>query len=372
MSGRGIFIGRVFRVPIFVDGSWFFVLIMVSWMLATGYYPSQHPGWRFWLYILMGVETTMLLFISVLVHELGHAVMANLFEIPVQRITLFIFGGVAQLGAECRTAKAEFWIALIGPIVSLAVAALCYTAMRLLPPGLPAHALFSYLAMINFLLVAFNLIPGFPLDGGRVLRAIVWGITHNMSKGTLIAVRVGQFVAISFIGLGALRALSGEWWNGLWIAFIGWFLMQASTSQLQAQTLRDVLSDYTVSQAMSRNPVIVPAHTTIKQLVDEHIVGRGRPAVIVEHAGKPQGLLTAARIRQIPRERWLQITALEAMAPEDCCTKIPPELGLWDALEKMDHSGFNQLLVGMDGHIDGLLTRGDVISFLKTVQSLGA
>jgi hypothetical protein len=236
------------------------------------------------------------------------------FAIPVERITLFIFGGVAQLGAECRTAKAEFWIAVIGPIVSFVVGAVCYGAMQLVS-AIPARALFGYLAMINFMLVVFNLIPGFPLDGGRVLRAIIWWITGSLSKGTVIAVRVGQVIALSFILFGMLRALSGELSNGLWIAFVGFFLMKAANSQLQAQSLRDALRKYTVSQVMSRT-----AGLTVPQ---------GQPAEI-----------------------------------------IPPDSGLWDALDIMDRNGFTQLLVGIDGHIEGMLTRGDVISFLKSVRTV--
>src|SRR5688572_21572918 len=152
MSGRGIFVGRLFRIPIYVDWSWFFILVLASWMLATGYYPSNHPNWQGWLYWLLGIETTMLLFISVLIHEFAHALMARLFQIPVQRITLFIFGGVAQLAAESRTALAEFLIAIVGPIASFAVAAVFYLGMRLLPQNEPASALFGYLAVINFLL----------------------------------------------------------------------------------------------------------------------------------------------------------------------------------------------------------------------------
>lgn len=372
MSGRGIFVGRLFGVPIYVDWSWFLVLGLASWMLATGYYPGNYPYWESWLYWLMGIETTMLLFISVLVHEFAHAIMARLFQIPVQRITLFIFGGVAQLGAESRTALAEFMIAIIGPVASFAVAAIFYLGTRLLPNNEPASALFGYLAMINFMLVVFNLIPGFPLDGGRVLRAIIWGITKSMSRATLFAVRVGQLVAIAFIGLGGVRAIEGDYMNGLWLAFVGWFLLQASSAQLQAQTMRDVLSDYRVSQAMSRDYVLVPAHLTLQQLVDEQFLRDGRRAVIVEQNGLPEGLLTVHHVQAVPREKWATKTLREAMAAEDCCAKVPPDSGLWDALEQMDRNGFNQLLVGIDGRVDGLLTRGDVISFMRTVQALSA
>src|SRR5574341_465034 len=372
LNGKGIPLGRVLGVPIYLDWSWFLVFAFMTWSLATGYFPKQFTGGSLGQYWVAGAIATILLFVSVLIHELGHATVARAYHIPVQRITLFIFGGVAQLGAESRTAMSEFLVAIVGPIVSAALAGLFFVIGLAARATTPVDALFSLLAGINLSLALFNLIPGFPLDGGRVFRAIVWGITKDMSRATHIAVQVGRLVALGFVAFGVLQMLMGELSGGLWLAFIGWFLKQAADAQLRYQVMRDMLSDYTVSQAMSRSYSTVPAEMSLQNLIDKHILGQGQRSVVVEKSGHPEGLLTVHHIREIPREKWGEMTALQAMAPEDCCERVTPATRLWDALEKMDRNGYNQLLVTRNGDLVGMLNRGDVITFLRTVQDLAA
>ena len=203
-----------------------------------------------------------MLFVSVVLHELGHSVVAMSYRVPVQRITLFIFGGIAQIGAEPPSAGAEFWIAIAGPAVSLMLAVL-FGLMRPVATVLPAVlALVTYLAYINGALVVFNLIPGFPLDGGRVFRAIVWGITRDFRRATIIAGSVGRFIGFVFIFLGVWQIFGGNFINGLWIAFIGWFLESAANGQimqLQYQAMDNVLASHKVSDAMNRNYAEIPA-----------------------------------------------------------------------------------------------------------------
>lgn len=372
LTGKGIPIGRLLGVPINLDWSWFLILVLATWSLASGYFPERYPGWPSLQYWIIGLMTTVLLFVSVLLHELGHAAVAKAYHIPVKQITLFIFGGVAQLGGESRTAMSEFLIAIAGPAVSAALAALFFVASLAARISPPVEALMYYLAVTNLLLVAFNLLPGFPLDGGRVFRAIVWGITGNLSRATFIAVQVGKLVAFGFIALGVWRMFNGRLMDGLWMAFIGWFLHQAADAQLRSQMLRDLLSEHRVAQAMSRDYVTVPASISLQDLVDEHILGRGRRSVVVQDNGHTEGLLTVHHIREVPRERWPVTTAVEAMAPEDCCERVSPDADLWSALEKMDRDGYNQLLVTRDGRLEGMLNRADVITFVRTLQELGA
>ncbi len=372
LNGKGIPLGRILGVPIYLDWSWFLVFALATWSLATGYFPAQYPGWTSPEYWIIGAVTTILLFVSVLLHELGHAAVAKAYHIPVQRITLFIFGGVAHLGGESRTAMSEFLIAIAGPIVSALLGVVFFGAALLTRTMMPLGALLQYLSVINFTLALFNLIPGFPLDGGRVFRAIVWGLTRDMSKATRIAVQVGRAVAFGFVALGIWRMIGGNFSNGLWLAFIGWFLKQAADAQLRYQVMRDMLGDYTVSQAMSRSYITVPAEMSLQVLIDEHILGQGRRSVVVEKNGHPEGLLTVHHIREVPRDRWAETQAIQAMAPEDCCERVAPDTGLWDALEKMDRNGYNQLLVTRNGDLVGMLNRGDVISFLRTVQDLAS
>ena len=188
-------LGHIFGIPIDLDYSWFLIFALLTWTLAVGYYPDEYPGWPTAQYWLLGAVTAIMLFVSVVLHELGHSVVAMGYQVPVRRITLFIFGGIARIGAEPPSASAEFWIAIAGPAVSLALAIL-FGLLQPVATALPvALAFVTYMARINAALVLFNLIPGFPLDGGRVFRAIVWGITRNFRRATVVAGTVGRFLA---------------------------------------------------------------------------------------------------------------------------------------------------------------------------------
>src|SRR5574341_1786936 len=328
LNGKGIPLGRVLGVPIYLDWSWFLVFAFMTWSLATGYFPKQFTGGSLGQYWVAGAIATILLFVSVLIHELGHATVARAYHIPVQRITLFIFGGVAQLGAESRTAMSEFLVAIIGPIVSAALAGLFFVIGLAARATTPVDALFSLLAGINLSLALFNLIPGFPLDGGRVFRAIVWGITRNLRRATEIAVTIGRVVAFLFILLGVWQILQGNWANGLWIAFIGWFLDNAAVGQLQQQRLHDLLTGHTVAQAMSRSCVTAPFDLSLQELVDHHILGEGHRCLLLARGEEIVGLLTLHHIREVQRDRWGTVTAGEIMTPISKIKRIKPEVGL--------------------------------------------
>src|SRR5512136_2176398 len=198
MNRSSISLGRVLGIPIGVDYSWFLIFALLTWSLATSYFPAEFTNWPVAEYWIVGVVTVILMFASVLLHELGHSVVALRYKIPVRNITLFIFGGVAQIGAEPPSASAEFWIALAGPAVSFGLAVFFRLLQTISGAFSPLLALVTYLAYINGTLALFNLIPGFPLDGGRVFRAIVWGVTHNLRRATLIAANVGRVVAFLF------------------------------------------------------------------------------------------------------------------------------------------------------------------------------
>ena len=202
MTRHNIPLGRILGIPIGLDYSWFVVFTLFTWMLARSYFPAEFKHWPLLLYWFMGAATTIMLFVSVLLHELGHSVVAQRYKIPVRSITLFLFGGVAQIGTEPPSAIAEFLIAMAGPLVSLALAIFFYVVTPLAAGMEPLFGLVKYLAYINLALVLFNLIPGYPLDGGRVFRAILWAITKNMRRATLIAANVGRFFAFGFIFFG--------------------------------------------------------------------------------------------------------------------------------------------------------------------------
>lgn len=243
-------IGRVFGIPIELDYSWFLIVALITWMLAVSYYPVELKGGTTMEYWLMGAVTAVLFFVSIVVHELAHSWVALRYKVPVNRITLFIFGGVSQIAGEPPSASAEFLIAVVGPLTSFALAALFYLAEPLLVNIVPALEIAKYLALINAILGLFNLIPGFPLDGGRVFRAIVWGINKNFRRATLIAASTGRFFGFLFIVWGVWQALKGNVANGLWIAFIGWFLESAAAAQVQQQMVQGLLLGHRVSEAM--------------------------------------------------------------------------------------------------------------------------
>jgi Zn-dependent protease len=299
-------------------------------------------------------------------------VIALQYRIPVRSITLFIFGGVAQIGTEPPSALSEFFIAIAGPIVSLALAVL-FSVLKPVVAGLqPVWGLAKYLAYINFALVLFNLIPGFPLDGGRVFRAIVWAATKNLRRATLTAANAGRLFGLMFIFLGVWQVFAGNVGNGLWIAFIGWFLDSAASVQVQLVMFQTALAGHRASQAMSTGCAVVPADLTLQQLVDEHILASGRRCFLVNRGENTLGLMTLHRIKEVARSDWGNTTAAQVMLPLDELKRISPDTELWTALQLMDRNGVNQLPVVTDGRVAGMLSREDIISFLRTVQELGA
>jgi len=313
MTRHNIPFGRILGIPIGLDYSWFVIFALLTWMLADNYYPAEFKDWPRLLYWFTGAVTAVMLFVSVLLHELGHSVVALQYKIPVRSITLFLFGGVAQIGAEPPSAIAEFLIASAGPLVSLILAVLFYAVQPLVGGIEPLLGLAKYLAYINLALVLFNLIPGYPLDGGRVFRAIVWAITGNMRRATLIAANVGRLFAFLFIFIGVWQMISGNFTGGLWIAFIGWFLDTAASAQVQQVTVQGLLTGHRVSQAMSTHCAAVPADLTLQDLVDEHILGSGQHCFLVKRGDDTVGLMTLDRIKEVPRPEWSTTRAGQVM-----------------------------------------------------------
>ncbi len=368
MTRYNIPLGRILGIQIGLDYSWFVIFALLTWMLAGSYFPAEFKDWPPFLYWVMGALTAIMFFVSVLLHELGHSVVALRYKIPVRSITLFLFGGVAEIGAEPPSAISEFFIACAGPLVSLILAVLFYTVQPLASGIEPLLGLTKYLAYINLALALFNLIPGYPLDGGRVFRAIVWAITGNMRRATLIAANTGRFFAFLFILAGVWQIMNGGLTGGLWIAFIGWFLDNAASAQLQQVEVRDLLAGHKVSEVMSTHCASVPANLTLQDLVDEHILGSGQHCFLVNRGDDTVGLITLQRIKEVPRPEWETTRAGEVMLPLEQSMSIDPDTGLWTALEKLDRDGVNQLPVIRDRHVIGMLGREDVISFLRSLQ----
>jgi len=368
---KNISLGKILGIPIGLDYSWFLILFLLSWMLAVSYFPIEFKSWSVAECWAAGIVTTIMLFVSVVLHELGHSIVAIKYKIKVKQINLFLFGGISEIAGEPPKASAEFWIAIAGPIVSFLLAVIFY-GLQIITVNLPfLFGVFKYLAFINLVLAIFNLIPGFPLDGGRIFRAIVWGFTHNLHKATYIAAMVGRFFGFFFIFLGVLQIFNGDIANGLWIALIGWFLESAAMAQLQQQVLEEHLTGHTVTEAMTNDYAIVPDDTTIQEVMDNHFLGIGRRSLFVKKDNQFIGLLTLHKIKEVPSDKWAYTKVSEVMISHLETQKVEANTPLWDALTKMDKNGVNQLPVMQNNEVLGVLSRESLITFLSSQGLLG-
>jgi Zn-dependent protease len=370
MKNSTIRLVKVMGIPISLDPSWFLVFALITWILAVNYFPSEFGHWSVLQFWLVAAVTSILFFLSVLLHELGHSIVALRFKLPVKSITLYIFGGISEITSEPTTPLPEFVIAFVGPLTSLVLAAFFYLVELVFNSVAPVYAAAKYLAYINFILGLFNLIPGFPLDGGRVFRAIVWAITNNLRRATEIAGLLGQGIAFLFILLGVWLLFQGNWVNGLWIAFIGWFLENAVVGQVQQVRMNDLLAGHTVDQVMSHSCVMVSADLTLQELVNQYFLDKGERCVVVMRGELPSGFLTLHNVRQIPREQWMTTTVAQVMTSMDKMKVTTPETGLVQALDQMGADGVNQLPVMADGLIEGMLRREDIVNYLHMLQKL--
>lgn len=364
-------LGRILGIPVGLHVSWFLVFGLVTWSLAVGYFPREYPDLPRAAYWGLGALTSILFFGSVLVHELSHSVVAIRNRIPVQGITLFIFGGVAQIGREPQDAGTEFRVAIAGPLASFAMAGV-FAVLWWLDRAIPYLAAPSiWLMRINLMLGLFNLIPGFPLDGGRVLRAIVWYFTGSFYRASQIAAFTGQLVAFGFIGLGVLIMVSGNWINGLWLAFIGWFLQNAAAASYAQTSLQKALRGVTVEQVMARDCPLVPATLSLRDLVDGYILTGGRRCFFVADEDRLRGILTLADITRIPREAWSETFLTQVVVPWERAVRVSPKMALLDALRVMDDAGVNQVPVVLGDELVGMLSREQVLRYIRTRAELG-
>ncbi len=357
---------RIWGIPIGLSFSWFVIFGLVTWSLATGFFPTALPELSGAGYAVLGLVTSLLFFGSVLAHELGHAYVAQRHGIPVRSITLHLLGGLAQIGREPATAGAEFRIAIAGPLVSLVLAGL-FAVLSVADQAVPVLGpLTSWLARINLLLVLFNLIPGFPLDGGRVLRAIVWKLTANAHRATRIAAVIGQVVAFSFIGVGVVSLFGGAASNGLWLIFIGWFLQSAASGSYAQARLEQELEGVTAGQVMQRERVEIPAATTVEQLAGPLGAGQEQRLYFVGDEDDIEGMVTAADIARVPRSLWPFTRVEQIMTPIQRLLGIQAQTALLEALQQMEEAQVTQAPVFAEGRVVGLLSRDQVLRFIRS------
>ena len=368
-------IGRIAGIDIEVNVSWLVILVLLTFSLAVSWFPATVPRQSTLIYWVLGFIAALLLFVSVLLHELAHSLVARARGVPVKRITLFIFGGVSDLEQEPQSPGVEFQIAIVGPLTSLAIGAVTLVAGNLIGPNAPlVAAVLRYLGVTNLLLGVFNLIPGFPLDGGRVLRAIIWRVTGSLRRATRAATLVGQVIAYLFIVAGVFLFFNGDFINGLWFGFIGWFLLQAAQAANSQVMLESVFKGVTVGQLMSPPPLTAPANISLQQLVDGYLLPHGARTIPVVRSDEGQlaGLVTLADIRRVPREQWPQTLVGQAMVPLERLHTVRPQQNLNDVLPLMTGRDVNQLLVVDDvGQLVGILSRDAILRYVEIRRGLG-
>jgi Zn-dependent protease/CBS domain-containing protein len=365
-------LGKIRGIEIGINYTWLIALGLITWSLAVGFFPAQFPGWQPETYWTVAALASLLLFGSVLVHELAHSFVAQSLGMRVQSINLFIFGGVSNIVGEAKRARDEFYISAVGPLTSIALSLLFgfgFWLLRGVNPQLTA--LLLYLGLVNALLAVFNLIPGFPLDGGRVFRAIVWGITQSFRRATSIATAVGKGFAYLFIFGGLYLAVSGEFLSGIWLVFIGWFLSEAAEASYRQMTVQESFRGVHVADLMNPQPVTVDTNATLRDVVDDYILRRNVRTLLVVENGRLVGLITPHEIRAVPAERWPEVLVAQAMIPIDRLHTVAPRDDAGNALRALSEEDVNQLPVVENGRLVGVLSRANLIRFLQVRQELG-
>ena len=368
-------LGRIFGVAIGLHYSWIIIALLVTLSLRAQF-AMEHPNWNGSTTWSIAIITGLLFFVSILLHELSHAAVAKLRGIPVRAITLFALGGVAQIEKDAADAKSEFWMGIIGPITSVVIGVVCLAVAWLLgwnfsaEPNSPPSAMFMWLGYINIALAVFNMIPGFPLDGGRVLRAVVWWITGDANRSTRIASRVGQLIALGFIMLGILRFFSGAGFGGLWIAFIGWFLLDAARASGAQVEITERLTGLRVGDVMTQQFATVDANSNLETFVQEHLLPTGHRCFVVLEQGRPAGIITPHEVKTIDRGRWPYTTVGDVMRSLETLRSVGPERPVAEALEMMGREDVNQMPVVQHGSLAGLISRGHIVRVLQTRAEL--
>ena len=372
----GLRIGRILGIPIYVHPSWMIIFVLITMSLAMQF-TQEHPQWTSVQHWSVGVATSLLFFASVLFHELSHSVVARFYKIRVISITLFVFGGVARLGREPSKPIQEFNIAIAGPIASLVLALGFYSLTLFFPYAQMVVALAVWLGQTNAALALFNLLPGFPLDGGRVFRAIVWGVTKDFARATKIAGTSGKVVAYGMIVFGAwLGMTKGQWTSGLWLAFIGWFLLNAAQESVAQVAIRETLSGLHAADVMSHEIPTVPRNMSLEEYGHE-VTRTGRRCHLVTTDDRLMGMMNVNALNSVARNDWGNMSVQAVMIPRDKILWARPEEPLLGLLERLVSADVNQMPVVTDtendgAHIIGMITRDSILRVMQARSEVGS
>jgi Zn-dependent protease/predicted transcriptional regulator len=362
-------LATVFGVELGLHYSWIIIALLITFSLAAQFHLTNR-AWGEGVIWSAAIVTGILFFACLFAHELSHALVAKARGIPIHKITLFLLGGMAQIEGEPSNPSTEFWMGIVGPITSGVIGlillgiALVFGWVRRLPPATPGLAILVWLGYINLALAAFNMIPGFPLDGGRVLRAIIWWIKKDARRSTQIAARVGQFVAVLFIAYGIFSIFGGGMVGGIWIAFIGWFLLQASGASYMQSQMGSALDGLHVRDLMSNDCPAISPDMPLDQFIHD-LLQTGRRCSLVVDQDRLVGLITPRDVRSIDPATWSQKRVSDAMRSTSQLHLVPPEMPAYEALETMSREDVNQLPVTSNGRIEGVVTRSHILRLFK-------
>lgn len=365
-------LGRIFGIDVGVHWSWIFIFAIVTWSFATGVLDNFYPQWSEAQRWGAGAFVALIFFLSILLHELSHSVLSNAKGLPVRSITLFVFGGVSNLTREPDTPGLEFWIAIVGPLTSLALGVLFTVVWLVVRPFSDGVAgISANLALINGSLGLFNMLPGFPLDGGRVFRSIVWHRNHDRLRATRTASTLGQWIAYTIMGIGVIFAFSADIFAGVWFLLIGFFLRNASVASYEQLLIESTLSHIAVRDMMRTDLQPVEPTMSVEEVVHERFLRSDARCFAVVAAGQLAGLVTLTDVRKVPRDQWPLTSVYRAMTPVDRLHTVTPDEDLAKVLRLMAEHDVNQLPVMRGRELIGLVTRGDIMRYIHVREDLG-
>lgn len=362
-------LGRIRGIQIQIHISWLIIFVLLSFALIASL-NQMRPEWSQTTILVASLVSVVLFFVSVILHELGHSLVAISRGIPVPAITLFVFGGMSHMDKDAESARDEFWIAVVGPLVSLVLAGIFLLLSRYLPVSEPTALVLNWVGVINLILAIFNLIPGFPLDGGRVFRAIVWGATGDERKAMRWAVTAGKFVAYALFALGIYMLIAEGVWSGLWIMAIAWFLLSAAAATGMDFSMRQVTRDMHARDLIEANPPRVRADMPIEEWVNEQVLPTGRRSALVEHNGDLVGLVSLSDASRLPRERWAETPVDQVMTPRRNLQTVNSRTPVNDILRLINKHNLNQIPVSENNRIIGWINRQQVLQSLQVRMEL--
>lgn len=373
MFGKSVPIIKLLGFEIKIDPSWIIVLFLMIWSLSLGVFPQYYQGLSSTTYWWMGIFGAIGLFVSIVIHELFHSLVARRFGLSIRGITLFMFGGVAEMTEEPANAKTEFYMALAGPVTSIALGMIFYSTyliLKRLGVSMGITGIFGYLGIINWALAGFNLIPAFPLDGGRILRSILWWRKKDLRWATRIASRMGEIFGFTLIFLGVFSIFRGSFVGGIWLFLIGMFLQNASQVSMQRLMISKALEGETVRRFMKPDPVTIPDTMTLKEAVEDYIYRYHYKMFPVVRNSKLVGCLTTRDIKVIPKEKWSTQTAGEVSKSCSIDNTIHPDTDATQALSLMNRTGNSRLMVVENDQLIGVITLKDLLQFFSLKMEL--